>query len=114
MDLQQVHLSGKGCCGRGVRYRRLTVEEIETIELGVAEDLGKDVKMGAYWRQCEIECLQLSIQSFTEPVAPADLAKAKWQKKGPMFASQMREIFAAKDLDLLRGIFRREHKASES
>jgi len=114
MDLLQVHLAGKGCCRRAVRYRHLTVEEIESIELSVADDLGKDVKMGVYWRQCELECLELSIQSFTEPVAPEDLAKAKWQKKGPMFGTQMRQIVEAKDLDLLRGIFRREHKASEA
>jgi hypothetical protein len=111
----QVHLSGKGLCGRAVRYETLDAEQIEQIEAATANALGKEVLFSEYRRKVAMEALGRMISSYTEPVAEKDLPAAKWLPRPPDgILRHWKELFGARDSAMLRQIYEREHSVSDA
>ncbi len=114
-EIFQVHLAGKGLCGRALRYQLLPVDQVESIkfELGVA--LGNDVSIAKYRRAVAVEAWGRMIHSFTDPVAPKEIAAAKWHARpSDGLARHWAELFGTKDTETLRRIFEKEHEADEA
>lgn len=112
MSVLQYHLSGKGFSKRGVRVRELSPEENEGNLLGAAKLVSADATIidlkSVEWRNG----VKLFIVSYTDPCEDPTAASVKWYKPKPGEFEELSKLFTAKDVEVLKVIFKELHEVS--
>lgn len=113
-QIKQIHLSAKGCSGRGVRFRLLAPTEVDTATIDAAKQLGPEGTLAELRILEGREALKRMIVAYTEPGLSAEaVLSATWIKALPeVLETDYGRIFPAKDDKVLYGIYKRFHEVS--
>lgn len=113
MALEQIHLNKKGCSGRGVRYRPLSISQMDKNELAAAKDLDEGFTQTEYSAKVLQFGLQDMIVSVTDPGLKT-LDGATWHKLDTQtLAVTWETYFTTRDTSILRRIYNTEHGCSQ-
>lgn len=113
--IKQVHLNGRGCSGRGVRFRILSPLEDDQLEL----DAAKELPQGGSLLELRIiryrEAIKRMLVAYTEPgLTSEQLATAKWIKPDPsVLETDWGKIFGPRDDKFLVELYRHYHEVSK-
>jgi hypothetical protein len=113
-EYTQIHLQGRGMCQRGVRYRVLTVDQIEHNERQIATELSKESSMMEYRAKVARLGLEEMIIAVSDPVTPEKIMSASWKAvTGDSLSRDWSTLFNAKDTAVLKSIYANEHTVSQ-
>lgn len=122
MDLKQLHLTGRGFSGRGVRLRPLTNAMRAAAHTEAARALGDagtaSIGAGAIFENAKTNAILLKIVAkVTDAVKPEEILKAQWRKVDAMAlgidgAGSLHDLFTTKDIDVLGTYIQRTYYAT--
>jgi hypothetical protein len=114
--MNQIHLNGKQCSGRGVRFKSLPPDESDKISADAAKLIGSE---GTFvelkkteWRMGVRKMIrEVTVEGGLKTCMGDDV---KWQKVTPMsLDSDFDKLFTSKDAALLAAVYREYHEVNE-
>lgn len=109
----QIHLNGKHCCKRGVRFKTLSPSEIDKITLDAAKVIGPE---GTMIELRKAEWLMGVKHMLTHVSDPCDdLATAKFRKvtMQDLDGDNYDDLFTPRDHNLLVQLYREYHEVTQ-
>lgn len=113
-QIKQIHLSAKGCSGRGVRVRLLGPTEVDQATIDAAKQMGPEGVVAELRVLEASEFIKRMLVAYTEPnLSAEELLTANWIQADPsLIETEYGRIFNAKDDRVLYGLYRHYHQIS--
>lgn len=117
MGLFQVHLAGKGCSNRGVRFKTLSPDEVEKVNVDAAKLVGTEATIVELKKRVWAMGVRRMVQEYSDPALSEEGLQAKgikWKKTSVQeLDEKIATIFEAKDCAYLEALYRQYHEITE-
>ncbi len=113
--MERIHLAGAGLSGRSVRYKVLSMPDVDAIEVSNIKAADKDASMWEIKQGIAMDGVRAMIQEVSEPHKPNQPAQdVQWRKvDAKTLMLEWAKLFTTKDTSVLRRLYDREHVVSE-